>query len=220
MHFLAAGWYRDYLPVVGSVVRLRLSRPTLVLAVVVFSSARGAGLDRFLGFRDHIAVVVDADLDFGRAIRFGVLVGDVQELVERSRLGSLQLVPEQAVLQKSLGEESDGRVLDDSFTGVAQLGLPGQVVSGRLVRGLHTALQLARATRVLVSGGEVADELPFEVHPAVHAALGQAVQPSSRCALEHEGRVAHRQPQVAACNVDGGRVVDQPIFWLRCAVIL
>ena len=95
-----------------------------------------------------------------------------------------------------------------------------QVVASAFGRALDAQRELAWLGRPLVSAGEVADEDFGEVYPAVDTVGLEAIQPSARCSLKHEGDILHGNTLVAVCYVNCDGLVDQLVFRLHRAVVL
>ena len=79
---------------------------------------------------------------------------------------------------------------------------------------------MVRPARPPVGAAEVASKRLLELWPGVDGPRLEAVEPHPRGPLQHERDVANRHALVAAGDVDGHGVVDQPILGVGFAVVL
>ena len=127
---------------------------------------------------------------------------------------------EEGAISAPVDEVLDRLDFVDALAAVPELGLAREVLSASFRRPLYAHGELAGTAWSLVGPAKVPYEGLFEVDPRVDAAHRQTVQPGAGQPLEHERRVAHGEPVVAACDADGGGVVGEPVLRLDRVVVL
>ena len=116
----------------------------LALVIILVGTPIGVASRRLRSRSNHLPRGVYSKLGLHRGVGRGVLVRDDQEFVEGSRLVAEESVLEEGALSAPGGEVLDGLNLVHPLAGVAELGPPREVVTGRVIGPLDAEGELAR----------------------------------------------------------------------------